>query len=222
MLGDLITTTIRVFVVGRTGLGKTLFGMTMAISMAAGRDFLHWKTHRPARILYIDGEMPDELIKERIIDLKQTLGLQGTKIGNLFIYSRDMDARIAQIDPTLGTMPPLNTKAGFEWLGKLIGFLGRIDVVFFDNVMSIIAGDQKDEEAWHETQTLIMQLSAEKIGQVWLDHTGHDATHQYGSSTKSWKFDAVAMLLPLDEGEWQPGETAVKLSFEQPGGKARR
>src|ERR1700744_154153 len=68
LLGDLLTTTTRMFLVGRTGLGKTHMGLRLACGMAGGPGFLHWRCSRPARVVYIDGEMPSELIKSRSPD----------------------------------------------------------------------------------------------------------------------------------------------------------
>jgi hypothetical protein len=67
---------------------------------------------------------------------------------------------------------------------------------------------------------LVLALTARRIGQVWCDHTGHDQTRQYGSSRKAWPFDIVAMILPVTDAA--PGELALSLSFDPPGGKARR
>ena len=47
LLGELVTTTTRVFLVGRTGLGKTLLAVAMACGMAVGTGFLHWSPARP-------------------------------------------------------------------------------------------------------------------------------------------------------------------------------
>src|SRR5689334_23109242 len=57
LLGDFITTTTRGFLVGRTGLGKTLMGLGIAAGVASGAGFLHWQSARPGRVVYIDGEM---------------------------------------------------------------------------------------------------------------------------------------------------------------------
>ena len=220
LLGDLITTTTRMFLVGRTGLGKTLLGLAMALGMASGRGFLHWRSTRPARVLYLDGEMPADLIKARAIDGLRRLG-GVVAPGNLMIFGRDLEDGVAERFPILGKMPPLNTEEGRSWLFALIHALGGVDVIIFDNVMSLLLGRQKDEEAWNDTLALVQALTRHRIGQIWLDHTGHDASRQYGSSTKSWRFDTVGVMRPLSDDQRRPGEVAFTLSFEPPG-KARR
>jgi len=217
-LGDLVTRTTRMFLVGRTGSGKTMLGFAMACGMASGSGFLDWRSDRPARVLYVDGEMPSELIRARSIDALRRAGCS-LPAGNLMIFGRDMEDELAIRFPTLGRMPPLNTEAGHNFIHALIAMLGGVDVVIFDNVMSLISGDQKDEIPWSETLPLISSLTAKQIGQVWLDHTGHTGDRQYGSSTKAWRFDAVGVMTPLNETD--RGEVAFKLSFDQPG-KARR
>ena len=219
LLGDLVTTTTRIFLVGRTGLGKTLLVMGLACGMANGEGFLHWRSARPARVLVIDGEMPGELIKARSID---ALGRAGPiPPGNLVIYSRDAEDEFARLFPKLGRFAPLNSEEGLNFLSALIAALGGVDVVIFDNVMSLLAGDQKDEVSWSEVLPLVRYLTSRRIGQIWMDHTGHNSDRQYGSSTKAWCFDGVGIMTPLPDGQQQKEEVAFKLSFEPPG-KARR
>jgi hypothetical protein len=92
----------------------------------------------------------------------------------------------------------------------------------FDNVMSLISGDQKDEVPWSQTLPLVAELTRRGIAQVYLDHTGHNTDRQYGSSTKGWRMDAIGLMTPLPAGEYRArGEVAFNLSFEHPG-KARR
>lgn len=220
LLGDLVTTTTRAFLVGSTGLGKTLVALGMACGMAAGTGFLHWPSGRAARVLYLDGEMPEELIKSRSIDALRRLGGIGTG-GNLFICARDSEADLRQRFPTVPPFEPLNTPAGHDFVFELIGALGGVDAVVFDNVMSLITGDQKDEIPWSETTPLIQQLTSQRVGQIWVDHTGHNTDRQYGSSTKAWRFDAVGLMAALPKEEREKHEVAFTLSFDHPG-KARR
>ena len=220
LLGDLLTTTSRMFFVSRTGLGKTMLGFAIACGIASGRGFLHWRSGRPARVLYIDGEMPGELIKSRSIDALRRAGMPPPP-RNLLIYSRDTDEEFATQFPTLGMMPPLNTDDGHNFVLALINALGGVDVVIFDNVMSLVAGDHREEIPWNETLPLVAKLTARRIGQIWLDHTGHNTERQYGSSTKAWRFDTVGVMTPLPDDQRGRHEVAFTLSFEYPG-KARR
>jgi hypothetical protein len=220
LLGDLMTTTSRMFLVGRTGLGKTMFGFAIACGIASGHGFLHLRSSRPARVLYIDGEMPSELIKTRAGDALRRATMPPAP-GNLLIYSRDTEDDFAARFPTLGMMPALNSEAGHNFVLALIGAIGGVDVVIFDNVMSLVAGDHREETPWSETLPLVAKLTARRIGQVWLDHTGHNTERQYGSSTKAWRFDAVGVMTPLPDDQRGRHEVAFTLSFEYPG-KARR
>ncbi len=219
LLGDLVTTTTRVFLVGRTGLGKTLVGLGMALGMATGEGFMHWRAGRAARVLYLDGEMPGELIRQRAIDALRRQGIKSCP--GLFIFGRDLEDEIKARFPTIGEMPPLNTEAGHNWILALIAGLGGVDVLVLDNVMSLLEGIQKEEEAWSGALPLVQRLTGKRIGQIWLDHTGHNQDRQYGSSTKAWRFDAVGVMTPLPADQKGKHEVAFGLSFEAPG-KARR
>jgi Bifunctional DNA primase/polymerase, N-terminal/AAA domain len=217
LLGDFITATSRVFIVGSTGLGKTQLAHGMAAGIASGSGFLHWKADHAARVLIVDGEMPTALIKERI---GSALLRTSSKIEarNLVIYGLDRSEVFAEQSPALGHFEPLNTKEGQDFMLRLIDVVNP-EAIIFDNVMSLITGDQKDEVPWSETLPLVSKISKLGIGQVWLDHTGHNRTRQYGSATKAWRFDAVGIMSAVDGAE----EEAVTfmLSFDDPG-KARR
>lgn len=217
LLGDLVTTTSRMFLVGATGLGKTMLGVALAAGMATGTGFLDWPCDRPSRVLYVDGEMPGELVKVRLADAMRRLGRKDLS-SNLLVYCSDTAEDFATQFPALGVLQPLSTEEGHNFIYGLVEAL-KVDVVIFDNVMSLVGGDQKDEIPWTETLPLVTGLTRRRVGQIWLDHTGHNTARQYGTSTKAWRFDSVGVMTAHDGcGE---RETAFKLSFDTPG-KARR
>jgi hypothetical protein len=213
LLGDLVTTTIRAFIVGRTGLGKTLLGFAFAIAMARGQDFLHWRAGRAARVLYIDGEMAAELLQERLRD-----ATGGTPVSGLFLFSLEDAEEIAEAWPAIGAFEMLNTLKGHQFIQRLCEEL-KPDVVVFDNVQALLQGVQKEEETWIGALPLVRWLTKRRIGQLWFDHTGHNAIHQYGTARKAWQFDTVGIMAPLEDVPLD--ETAFTLSFDHPG-KARR
>lgn len=220
LLGDLLTTTTRAFLSGRTGLGKTLFGMGIAYGVASGAGFLRWESARPAKVLYIDGEMPAELIKPRAIAEARRLAARGFSVptGNLMVFGRDIETQARKLVPDLPTMAPLNTEEGRRWLFALLKAVGKPDLLIFDNVMSLVVGDQKDEVPWSETLPLVQAISDRRMGQLWLDHTGHNSDRQYGSSTKAWRFDLSAVISPPAGAKADPRQVSFTLKFD----KARR
>ncbi len=221
LLGELVTRDTRMFIVGATGLGKTMLGLALAHGIATGAGFLHWRSARPARVLYLDGEMASALIKLRSVDAMRRSDMQPAP-GMLSIYCRDFEGQIEERFPGIGTMPALNTPAGHRFVFSLLEAIGGADAIFFDNLMSLTEGDQKDETTWSGVLPLIDALSAKRVGQVWFDHTGHDRTRQYGASAKAWRMDAVGVMTPIAEGSRGPAELAFALSFDAPHGKARR
>jgi hypothetical protein len=220
LLGHLVSRNSKMFLVGTTGLGKTNLGLAIACGIASGTGFLHWQSARPARVLYVDGEMPSELIKQRSADALRRLPIT-MKPGSLCIYARDMEDELARDYPLLGNSAPLNTQAGQAFILRLIDLIGDVEVVIFDNVMSLTAGDQKEEVTWSDTMPVVEGLTKRQIGQIWLDHTGHDTSRQYGTNTKSWRFDTVGIMTPLQKEDRVRHEIGFTLSFEPPG-KCRR
>ena len=135
LLGNVISTTTRASLSAPTGLGKTNFSMALAISVAAGKDFLHWKAKKPARVLYIDGEMSRRLLKQRIADAARRLGA----IPDTFYALSHEDVE---------GFAPLNTPEGRRKIEKLIKALGGVDFIVFNSIMCLYVGDPKDPETW--------------------------------------------------------------------------
>jgi hypothetical protein len=222
LLGDVITSSTRSFLIGNTGIGKTILTYAMVAGMATGRGFLHWTCDRPSKWLIIDGEMPSNLIKARTNDMiRRAGGINAIPPHSITIYARDREDQFTAAFPRLGRMSPLNTEAGYTFVMDLIDAIGSIDGVVFDNVMSLAPGDQKDEETWAGCIPLVEQLSRRGIAQLWDDHSGWQPGRQYGTSTKGWRFDNLIGLSPLTEGDQPVDHLAFKLSFDYPG-KARR
>lgn len=199
--GQWLTTTSRVIVNAPTGLGKSMFTMGMGMAIAAQKDFLHWKAAaKPFRVLYIDGEMSNRLLKKRLAGEVQRLGC-----------APETFYALSHEDITLA---PLNTPQGQKQVEAIITALGGIDLIQFDNVMSLIPGDQKEEEGWARVLPWIRSLTRRSIGQMWVHHTGLNKTHGYGTSTREWQLDTVMHLTAVKRSD-------TDISFEIEFPKAR-
>ncbi|MDR0828474.1 MAG: AAA family ATPase [Desulfovibrio sp.] len=125
------------------GAGKTYAALSLAYAVASGGVALcRWQCPDPARVLFIDGEMPAQTIKDRL--------------GRLIIGSEkeppsDEYLRIltGDLQPD-GIMPNLATEAGQEALEP---FLADVDLVVLDNLSTLARhGRSNDEESWLPVQ----------------------------------------------------------------------
>ena len=69
------------------GVGKTILATGIALAVSSGGQFLRWNASRAKRVLYVDGELPEETLQKRIRDVAKASGLAIT--GNLLLlYAR--------------------------------------------------------------------------------------------------------------------------------------
>ena len=197
LMGELLNTTSRFMLIAATGLGKTNFAVAMAFAMADGAEFLHWRGGRPARVLFVDGEMSRRVMKKRLADAARRHG--GTP-ETIFVLCRE----------DVEEMPPLNSSAGQTYIDAKIKDLGGVDFTFFDNVQSLLVGDMKDEISWQETLPWIKRLTKWRIGQCWVHHTGLEKSRGYGTSTREWQMDTVAIMEAVESAE---SDIAFTLKF---------
>jgi hypothetical protein len=125
--------------------------------------------------------MSARLLKQRVADVARRLGAEPD--GFFALSHEDIEG-----------WAPLNTPAGQACIDRLLARLGGVDLVIFDSVMCLTTGDMKDEESWQQTMPWVRTLTRRGIGQIWIHHTGHDESRLYGTSTRVWQMDSLALL----------------------------
>ena len=71
------------------GVGKSFFAMSLALAVATGDKFLRWKAPNPQKVLYVDGEMPANMLQERFRKISN-LNETGDYTENLEIFATDL------------------------------------------------------------------------------------------------------------------------------------
>lgn len=130
------------------GVGKTFASLSIAHAVASGGGvFGRWNAPDPARVLFIDGEMPAVTLQERLRNIAA-----GSASG---ISGPDM-LRIITPDEQDGPMPNLATVAGQEAVEP---FLAGVELVILDNLATLARGGRaNDEESWLPVQTWLLGL----------------------------------------------------------------
>jgi hypothetical protein len=187
LMGEVLSTTSRILLNADTGLGKTNLTLALFSHIAAGRDFLHWRCPKPRNVLFVDGEMSRRLLRQRAQDAVRRLGV--VPVGKFHLFSKE----------DVEGFPALNSDQGREALNSVIERVERksgepLAAISFDNVMSLLLGEMKEEEPWQQTLPLVWDLTRRNIGQLWIHHTGHDTSRGYGTKTREWGMDTVAHL----------------------------
>jgi hypothetical protein len=197
IMGSWLTTTTRCLLTAATGLGKTNFGMVLAMRAAAGMGFLQLEGRRQCRVLYIDGEMSRRLLRQRLLDEEKRTG---TSPKTFFAISHE----------DIPEFKPLNTAEGRAWLIAFIRKIGGVDLVIFDSIMCLTVGNPKDPEPWQQTLPLALALTKGAIGQLWIHHTGHDETRSYGDKGREWQMDTT---MHLDAVKRDDSDVSFSLKF---------
>lgn len=154
---------------GPSGVGKTQIFLDIMTHLALGKDWLHYKVHRPYRILFLSLEMghPD----------LQVFVKQQAK--NLTDAERDILARNFIIVPH-GEPMPLNTGVGQAQLVRLIEQF-KPDGIFVDSIGSAIVGDINASKVV-QTFTAFNDAIRKRYG-VFLSFIHHTRKKQQGASS---------------------------------------
>ena len=196
-----------VALVGEAKAGKSLFALEAALALATGRAFLDRASREPRRVLYLDYEMCDADLAERVEDMGYGPDDHESLAGRLAYYQ----------SPNL---PVLNSPAGAAGLLELVDH-HRPDVVFVDTLQRVFDGQENDAEPFQELYRLAwMPLRRRGVTVCRLDHTGHtEKRRPRGSSSKgddvdvAWTLKATAAGIRLvrqaSRMQWVPDSIDV-------------
>ena len=168
-------------VYGWRGAGKTWASVGIANAAASGGQFLKWSAPRPYKTLFVDGEMPLELLQER---------LEATQLAT---SSEPPEGYLNIITPDIQNfaMPNLADPDGQKLLDDhLVG----IELLILDNQATLFRGLPENEtEAWQPIQSWLLSLRKRGIAVVLIHHAGKGG-QQRGTSSREDVLDTVISL----------------------------
>ena len=182
------------------GVGKTHFSLGVAYAVASGGQFLQWTAEKPRGVLFIDGEMPGNVLQERISVIA---------VSN----ENEPSAPLRIITPDLQPEGMLNLSEPSDQ--KLITpYLEGIDLIIVDNLSTLCRGGRENEgEAWLPVQQWALQQRAEGRSVLFIHHAGKNG-EQRGTSRREDVLDTVISL--KRPGDYTPDKGACfEIHFEK-------
>jgi len=172
------------------GVGKSMFALSIALAVAGGGRFLDWEAPKPYRVLFVDGEMPMDTIKERTEMLLKALpDLDHALIReNLHVFARQhQDAAV--------DFPNLADPMGQTELEKQAQ---DFDLIILDNLSTL--ANVEDENASRAFQPIVgFLMRMKQIGKacILIHHSGKKSSTYRGSSMLATTFEVILGLEKL-------------------------
>jgi hypothetical protein len=189
------------------GTGKSLVVLTAAINMSTGRSVFGQPAGRPRRVLYLDYEMTEDDVEERL-----------AAVG--FGERDDLSCLHYALLPTL---PPLDTREGAQALLTQAERL-QSELVVIDTFSRAVQGEENDADTVRNYYRMTgMALKARGITSLRIDHVGKESDRgARGSSAKLDDVDVVWELRRADDGYtlvnqkrrmgWVPEKIALRMA----------
>lgn len=168
-------------------IGKSLIMLDLCAALASGRSILGGKPGPPRHVLYVDYEMTQGDLLERLSDLG---------------YGPDDDTLHAHLHyASLPSLPPLDQPEGAKVLVEL-ATLVEAELVVIDTFGRAVQGDENENDTVRNFYRWTgLALKAAGIALWRSDHAGKDlAKGQRGGSAKNDDVDVVWQLTPAEGG----------------------
>ena len=164
------------------GVGKTWLGLLIAKAIATGGELGEWKAPAPAKVLYIDGEMPPDLMRERDGGLGKG---EVEFLNHAILFDRT--------GKVLNITDPAVQEAILEGCIR-----DNIRLVVLDNLSTLASGiKENDSFEWERLHNWLLQFRRHKIAVILIHHAGRSGEIR-GTSKRE---DAAFWVISLDDAK---------------------
>jgi DNA polymerase III delta prime subunit len=170
-------------VYGPRGVGKTQFMLGLATHLVTGQAYLGWEIPTAVGVLYIDGEMPLEELRQRAVQLstQQSPTALHFLTGELVFTRLERDLVLTQEAMRLA-------------IGTLLEAHPEIRVIILDNISCLFSGISEDsKQDWEPMNAWLVRLRHRGLSVVLVHHAGKTG-QQRGTSGRENVLDTVVAL----------------------------
>ena len=163
------------------GVGKTWVALGIAHAIASGGKFLRWRAPSPKRVLYIDGEMPMSLLKERYAMV----------VGAAMTEASGQNFRMLAADFQQDGLPDLadpDTQKLYD------GVATEADLIILDNYSTLARGLKENEaDSFGPVQGWLLAQRAAGRSVLAVHHAGKSGGQRW-TSKKEDTLDSIISL----------------------------
>ena len=183
LLGDWLCEGDYGIIFGPRGVAKTWFSLMIGNAVATGGKIGEWEADEAKKVLFVDGEMPADMIRDRL------LGFGGTP--NLTLLNHEI-----LFDRTQAVINVTNTQQQDAFLQLCIE--RQFKLMILDNLSVCAFGiKENDSFEWEQLHKWLLQFRRHGIAVILLHHAGK--TGQIRGTTK--REDAAAWVISLTDAK---------------------
>ena len=190
-----------------TGVGKSMFALSLALAMAGGGEYLGWECPTPRNVLYVDGEMHISDIKDRAQGLLDRVSIidRDRAWNNLRFAARQYQ------EPDF-MFPSIATEDGKQ---MILDLADDCDLVILDNLSTLASlRDENKASEFVPVMGLLMSLKQADKACILVHHSGKKGTSYRGSSMLATTFEVIIGLKPRDDAKARSG-TSFTIEWEK-------
>jgi putative DNA primase/helicase len=180
LLGDWFCEGDLGFIFAFRGVGKTWLALAIAQALSTGGKLGEWQAHEAVKVLYVDGEMPPDLMRERCD------GLQASNANLEFLNHEIL------FDRTGKTLNITNRDVQQAITRRCLD--GAIKVLLLDNLSTLASGMKENEaDDWELVNNWLLDLRRRKIAVVIIHHAGRSGEMRGTSKREDNVFWIIAL-----------------------------
>jgi AAA domain-containing protein len=172
------------FIFAVRGVGKTWLGLLIARALSEGEKLGDWQVKEPVKVVFIDGEMPPDLMRDRDKGLQRAPG-EVEFLNHEILFERT--GKVLNI-----TEPEVQRAITEHCIRE------GVKVVILDNLSTLASGmKENDSFAWEMVNNWLLDFRRHKIAVVLVHHAGRSGEAR-GTSKRE---DAAFWVMALDDAK---------------------